>query len=411
MFGIYDIKATIQEIDDGTAALDRFSRLILSNRQTIQSDSSRKAVKLAKAFRHIRTFASTLYFAITNGFREECHDSHETRLYLEDRVDIAPVILQRARKEATATPLLVFDLVFTAEKGRKENMFYETAVQVFNEDEYDNAFDSLVNNQNRGNNDACTVVRGPSFFTQRASSPPKPAIALVTSICAAIKEAGSSDHRIAFALVGKQPIGTISGAASPSRTLQCESNSTISLEQVLQTKSILLPWKSRMLLALQLASSLLQLLQTQWLEDAWSKDIVYFTIQPGAHAQALLDKPFVRCTFGDTRTASRSVEPKVALLELGILLLEIWHKTTLEARFGQEKAPKAYYDRMARAAEWLDDVDEPLLDLYDKAVTHCLHVNISGDTRFLDWEDAKLWSVICGDIIAPLAKIYKQWSG
>jgi len=36
------------------------------------------------------------------------------------------------------------------------------------------------------------------------------------------------------------------------------------------------------------------------------------------------------------------------------------------------KAPTAYYDRMARAVEWLDDVDEPLPDLYDKGVAHGL---------------------------------------
>ena len=151
-----------------------------------------------------------------------------------------------------------------------------------------------------------------------------------------------------------------------------------------------------MLLAVRLASSLLQLFQTRWLDHAWSKDAVFFLVRPGSQAQVLLNRPFVRCTFGGMRTASHSIEPKVALLELGILLLEIWHKMTVEARFGLETAPKAYYDRMARAVEWLDDVDEPLPDLYDKAVAHCLRVNISGDTRFLDWEDPKLWSVIRG---------------
>ena len=40
LLGITDIKDTIQDIDDGTAAVDRFSRLVFSNRQTIQSDSS-----------------------------------------------------------------------------------------------------------------------------------------------------------------------------------------------------------------------------------------------------------------------------------------------------------------------------------------------------------------------------------
>lgn len=410
LLGITEIKATIQELDDGTAALDRFSRLTISNRQTIQSDSSQKAVKLAKAFRHIRTLASTLYLAITDGFREECHDSHETRLYLEDRVDSAADILQRVGKANSATPLIMFDLVFTAGTRPKERVFYETVVQVFDEEDCEDNLKFSPNNDSRRDSRADTLV-GWSLAPRRASSPSKPAIATVASICAAIKEAGGSRRRISFALVGKQPIGTISDDAPLVHQLEEKSNDAISLKDILQADDTPLSWKFRMLLALRLASSLLQLLQTRWLDRAWSKDAVFFLVRPDAQAQVLLNRPFVRCTFGGLRTASRSIEPKVALLELGILLLEIWHKTTLEARFGLEMAPAAYYDRMARAVEWLDDVDEPLPDLYDRAVAHCLRVNISGDTRFLDWEDTKLWSVICGDIIAPLAKICKQWSG
>lgn len=383
----------------------------MSNRETIQSDSSRKAIKLAKAFRHIRTLASTLYLAITDGFREECHNSHETRLYLDDRVDIATDILQRVGKANSIIPLMIFDLVFTARTRPKERVFYETAVQVFNEDDCDNNFNLSLDRQSRRDSRAETLV-GISFVSDRTPSPSKPAIDSVASICTAIKEASGSQRRISFALVGNRPIGTISDGGPLAQQLQEEPNEVISLKQILQAERTPLPWKFRMLLAVRLASSLLQLLQTRWLDHAWSKDAVFFLVRPGAPAQqVLLNRPFVRCTFGGLRTASRSVEPKVALLELGILLLEIWHKTALEARFGLEAARTAYYDRMARAAEWLDDVDEPLPDLYDKAVAHCLRVNISGDTRFLDWEDTRLWSVICGDIIAPLAKICKQWSG
>ena len=403
LLGITDLKATIQEIDDGTAALERFSRLTLSNRETIQSDSSRKAVKLAKAFRHIRTFASTLYLAITDGFRDECHDSHETRLYLDDRVDIAADILQRAGKANSITPLMIFDLVFTAGTGPNERVSYETAVQMFDEDDCDDDCSLSLDRQSRRDSRAETLV-GISFVSRRIPSPSKPSINSVTSICTAIKEAAGSQRRISFALVGNQPIGTISeGGTALTHQLHEEANDIISLKEILQAERTPLPWKFRMLLAVRLASSLLQLLQTRWLDHAWSKDVVFFLVRPGASSQVLLNRPFVRCTFGGMRTPSHSIEPKVALLELGILLLE--------ARFELETGPRAYYDRMARAVEWLDDVNEPLPDLYDKAVSHCLRVNISGDTRFLDWEDSKLWSVICGDIIAPLAKICKQWSG
>ena len=413
LLGITDIKATIEEIDSNTAALDRFSRLILSNRQTIQGDSSRKAVKLAKAFRHMRSFASTLYLAITDGFREQCHDTHETRLYLEDRVDIASDILHRVGKADSTSPLVIFDLVFTTGTCAKERISYKTAVQVFEEDDCDDSVRFSTNNLNRPDSRADTLT-GLAFAPQRSSSPSRPVIASAASICAVIKEVGRSHKHISFALVGNQPIGTISDDPRLGRHLQEETNNTISLKEILQVDGTPLPWKFRMLLALRLASSLLQLLQTHWLQHAWSKDVVFFLVHSGsAPAQVLFNRPFVQCAFGGMRkVSSSSIEPKVALLELGILLLEIWHKTTFEARFSLEKAPPtAYYERMARAVEWLDDVDEPLPDLYDKAVAHCLRVNISGDTRFLDWEDTKLWSVICGDIITPLAKICKQWSG
>jgi hypothetical protein len=407
------MKATIQEIDDGTAALDRFSRLTLSNRQTIQSNSSRKALNLAKALRHIRKFATTLYLAILDGFREGCHDNHETRLYLEDRVDIAADILQRIGKSNSTTPLIIFDLVFTVGTGQK-NVSYETAVQVFDEDDCDENFNLALEDPIYQDSRANSVVR---LLVSQTSSALKREIASISSICAAIKEAGASQRRISFALVGNQRIGTILDDAQPFRQLQEETTDAISLKQILQAEKNLLPWKFRMLLALRLASSLLQLLQTQWLERAWSKEVVFFLVHPvmsqpaRTQAQIDLNRPFVQCTFSGTKQAPQGIEPKVALLELGILLLEIWHKTTLEARFGLEEAPTAYYDRMARAVEWLDDADEPLPDLYDKSVAHCFRVNIGGDTRFLDWEDTKLWGVICGDIIAPLSKICKQWSG
>ena len=413
LLGTTDIKATIEEIDGGTAALDRFSRLILSNRQTMQSDSSRKAVKLAKALRHMRSFASTLYLAITDGFREQCHDTHETRLYLDDRVEIASDILHRVGRANSTAPLMIFDLVFTTGTCAKGRVSYKTAVQVFEEDDCEDSVHLSINNLNRPDSRAETLV-GLSFASQRSASPSRPVIASAVSICAAIKEAGHSHRHISFALVGNQPIGTISDDARSGHHLQEETDNVISLKEILQADETPLPWKFRMLLALRLASSLLQLLQTHWLEHAWSKDAVFFLVHPGsAPAQVLINRPFVQCAFGAMRTvSSTSIEPKVALLELGILLLEIWHKKTLEARFCLEEAPPtAYYERMARAVEWLDDVDEPLPDLYDKAVAHCLRVNISGDTRFLDWEDTKLWSLICGDIIAPLAKICKQWSG
>jgi hypothetical protein len=102
-------------------------------------------------------------------------------------------------------------------------------------------------------------------------------------------------------------------------------------------------------------------------------------------------------------------EPKEALLELGIMLLEIWHKITLESRFSLTEPPASHYLRLSLALEWLNDAANPLPDLYDKAMNHCVRRFIGGDSRLPKWDDIKLWKGICEDVIEPLSKNCKQW--
>lgn len=171
-------------------------------------------------------------------------------------------------------------------------------------------------------------------------------------------------------------------------------------ERVEFVRDALLPLKLRMLLALRLASNLLQLLQTQWLRNAWSKDNIYFLLRPiadatgGSQDQLYIDfsRPFVSLVFdGNDGSAApqKNVEPKIALLELGILLLEIWHERTLETKFSLKEAPSGYYERLLLASRWLDETDDPLLTLYDKATSHCIRGMIGGETRLRTWEDIK----------------------
>jgi len=91
------------------------------------------------------------------------------------------------------------------------------------------------------------------------------------------------------------------------------------------------------------------------------------------------------------------------------LLLEIWHGTTLETQFSLKEALGGYYERLALALRWLDDMKDPLLELYDKAASHCIRGMIGGETRFREWEDLEFWGAVCGDIIEPLSKNCKQW--
>ncbi len=383
LLSVTDMKTTIEEIDDSTAALERFTRLVLSNRQTVQNSASRSAVKLAKALRHIRAFASSLYTAILDGFQQQgrnCHTEHEARLYLEDRIDLAPALLRQIGDVSSAeAPLMYFDVVFTASNAHGERIFYETPVQVFGDTDGKESF-SLTMNMNRlrlnetqdshrRSSSRSSAPEPNSHLTLIVSSPrsrsPSPhqfsrdMVMSVASICTELTQAKDGKRRVSFALVSKSNgesenpcdrrrshIGTINDNLNPVRELS--GVATVSLRELLAGDSkpaAPLSWRFRMRLAVRIASSVLQLMHTQWLSHAWSKDLVLFLVtSPTASSKVLkvdLDRPFVVRAFGQgpqpdetEKCDSRGIEPKVALLELGILLLEIWHCRTLENQFG-----------------------------------------------------------------------------
>lgn len=119
-------------------------------------------------------------------------------------------------------------------------------------------------------------------------------------------------------------------------------------------------------------------------------------------------------TVNGTEEDPNDVELNIAMLKLGTLLLEIWHKTTLERRFSLREAPHAYdggTTKIVTAADWLDDVDELLPDLYNNAVAHCLrgyleaiHSPLTGMIPSYEIRSPKHCQ-------ATLRDTPKQWSG
>jgi hypothetical protein len=250
---------------------------------------------------------------------------------------------------------------------------------------------------------------------------------IMDGICNAIDAVTTKRIHVSFPLAETRQMGVI--ALDKTTAISNHTCDRISLRELLvpgKDGAIFLPLKLRMLLALQLASNLLQLLQTQWLQNPWSKDLVYFQkSKPGTSTgsgKAKLARPFVALEFCsihhseridsplDMSTASvSSVEPKVALLELGILLLEIWHEETLETHFELDNPPSGYYERLPLAFQWLDDMSDPLPDLYDHAASRCIRGVIGGQSHYAGWNDMAFWVAICGDIIEPLSKNVRQW--
>jgi hypothetical protein len=142
-----------------------------------------------------------------------------------------------------------------------------------------------------------------------------------------------------------------------------------------------------------LASNLLQLQNTLWLGRYWKKRAVHFTVQTSVLASDIsadTSTPFILSTFPNSwnrqQVGGRS-DAKSALLELDILLLEIWHETCFEAGYPNAPAITEYKTRFELAWEWLECVNNPPPDLYGAATSQCVKHFFGGRPVSFEWDD------------------------
>ncbi|KAF3932763.1 hypothetical protein ABW19_dt0206299 [Dactylella cylindrospora] len=407
MFGAADIKNAISELDTTMNGLCRLSNLVSSNRQPLTEKSSRNANKLARGFRRLQALANNLHEAISYSWKGGCHIKHDAKLYLDDRLEAAINISTRTRK-VDSEPKLTFRLIFEARELHDKALWHETTVHVI--DDPNDDLDPAPSTQMPG---ACrvTIVIPKAMVTRND-------ITMIDDICAVIKATQSSQDQVSFVLHGNHRIGSIpSGKKAP--PCYFHGNET-SLKTILLSDSkpghrgSLIPLGLRMLLALRVASNLLQLFKTQWLQHAWSKDTIYFPVSATA-GMPDFGRPFVSIPFEDSSRdpeSGKNLELRIAILELGILLLEIWHEKAFEDQYNTiTQTPVTRHIRRALALDWVEDASNPPPTLYYNAVLYCISGIINGESRDWEWDDRRLWSSLCQNIIEPLSKNCQSWSG
>ncbi len=164
----------------------------------------------------------------------------------------------------------------------------------------------------------------------------------------------------------------------------------------------------RMALSFKLASSLLQLCLTPWLMNSWTKDEICFMHLGPSHTNSdgplhfEVRHPFIIYKF--TKTPERCLPDKRAtkrqMLELGILLLEIWHETPLEnwaASVGLS-IQSSYGSRYDAARKWLSESDTLTVSYWD-AVDRCIE---STFPALPDWHDLNFRKSVCEGVVKPL---------
>jgi hypothetical protein len=180
----------------------------------------------------------------------------------------------------------------------------------------------------------------------------------------------------------------------------------ISLDDVLSPQYLEL--KDRLELGILLASAVMQLHTTEWLNEDWGKGDIFFlqkitqrrttrgNIEPVF--EPVIDKPFVRRTFGSSQAlhpipqapnspASTLVVCERSLFSLGIVLIELWFEKRIE-----ELSPDGDQDqddgnaRYKTARKLLGDIFTYAGENYGLAVSRCINgLTPSGGSAPATW--------------------------
>lgn len=163
---------------------------------------------------------------------------------------------------------------------------------------------------------------------------------------------------------------------------------------------------------LSIASSLLQLNLTPWICKCWTKDDIILRHERNTDSGYDMAHPLIRGRFEEMTTCQRSDDnPDVALLELGILLVELWTEKTLESWV--ESTGRATSDlsnlalRRGLLFEWWSEVIKKAPPSYCQVVqTCCFTFGFADATK--SWDDVQFKALYYTNIVEPLSKDLEQ---
>jgi len=166
--------------------------------------------------------------------------------------------------------------------------------------------------------------------------------------------------------------------------------------------------QERLQLALILASTMLQLHTTPWLNERWGKSDIRFLRQPGGSRAPLIEQPYISKSFRSSKalhstcavsnkSPSASVIRNKSVFDLGVLLIELYYNKSLE----QMQTPEDLddngkvnaYTSLVTANRLIPEVYAEAGVRYGHAVRRCSALPSCG-CRYLELPDANTQAVL-----------------
>ncbi|KAL8703265.1 MAG: hypothetical protein Q9201_003546 [Fulgogasparrea decipioides] len=389
-----ELDELIADLRDSRRSLEDIARARINTTKDVALPVfSPRAVRLARLFDQIQRHALGLYFGIRAAWADQCHLNHAARFLLNSWSGA----ISTKRK-----PRIAFKVAF-ASSSQSDGMesCKEVGVEILNEDDV----------EEQTTDQACTV--------RFDNIERKPTFTVIDSICASFLHTAQTKGPLNFCLspdrlLGYQPTGatcpsTMSTPKVPHDHLS--QSDSVTLNDIL-TNNIRFDPRDRVKIAFLLVSAQLQLHSTPWLPTFWSKDILRFPWIKDPQTSEILviySCPFLQRHFSATTTINEQSlqSAKRPLLELGIILLEIWNQQTFTeyASSVGKKIDEGYRSRYEIAKQWLDDTEQQLLPPYASVLSRCIECNVATGSLNYYWHDEILRQSIYEHLLRPLHQL------
>ena len=261
----------------------------------------------------------------------------------------------------------------------------------------------------------------PGPMSLEAAIHPSPVSEGIVSLCASINKVTTEISCLGVLVddFKRQHRISVTNTSFPADSVQ-----TVSLKTLLAQPTKLRK-KDRLVLGVKLASTLLQLHKTPWLEEMWGNQDILFLKQQEDSRDAILQKPFVSkpftpptCTLppqqltGSTSKTSPEVRNQ-SIFALGIVLIELWFGKPLEdlripADMGEQKELSQTTD-FATARRLSEEVYEEAGDWYGHAVRRCIYCEF--DQRHNSLDNDRLKEAVHWGVVSPLEENLSSFCG
>lgn len=202
-------------------------------------------------------------------------------------------------------------------------------------------------------------------------------------------------------------------------SLTSELTEVLSLESLLSQPGALKK-KDRLILGVQLASTVMQLHTTEWLSENWGKrDILFYQeITQGksgdiTNTSPAIRKPLVRRNFAPPDPPSLPLQAKrsifvpqnQSLYSLGIVLMELWYGKCLEdlwiEKDGNDSGDMTDMRDYMTTRRLIDEISEDAGEKYGDAVRRCIN---GLDHRSSNLETDDFQNKVHMKVVAPLVE-------